>query len=93
MKNQKAYIIAVTTSSSFYIPDAEHIERNDSLMLVSDDEEASKVALKDGVKLITKMEGVPDNTYIDTPKNRKIISKVLKEYPEYANVEGAYHSK
>lgn len=65
MRN-KSYIIAVADGSEFYIPEAEHIERNDELMLVEDDIEAALDAERDGIKLIYGMDGVPDGVYLDT---------------------------
>lgn len=83
IQNKKSYVIAIADGSEFYIPDALHIERNDELFLVEDDEKASVEAEKDGVKLIYGMEGVPDRVYIDTKENRKVISEMLIKYPEY----------
>lgn len=80
---KKSYLICVCSGSSFYIPNAEHIERNDELMLVEDDAQAAIEAEKEGVKLIYNMEGVPNQVYIDTPSNRKIIEEMLEKYPEY----------
>ncbi len=79
----KSYVIAISTDSRFYIPNAYHIERNDELMLVKTDEEACRKAEKDGLKLIYGLEGVPDGVYIDTEENRKIIKNMLEIYPEY----------
>jgi len=80
---KKSYLICHTEDSSFYIPQASHIERNDELMLVYTDEEASIDAKKEGVLLIEEMDGVPDNVYIDSLKNREIIKQMLIKYPEY----------
>lgn len=80
----KYFVIAVSDDSEFYIPEAEHIERNDEYMLVNDDIEASAIAEhRFGVKLIYGMRFVPDGVYVDTPENRKIIKKALELYPEY----------
>ena len=79
----KSYIIAYCDGSEFYIPNALHVERDDSLFLVESDEEASKDAEKDGIKLIYDMDGTPDGVYIDTEENRKIIIEMLAKYPEY----------
>ncbi|MBU3186616.1 hypothetical protein [Clostridium estertheticum] len=84
--NNKSYVIAIADNSTFYIQDALHVERNDELFLVEDDEQASIEAEKDGVKLIYNMDGVPDQVYIDTQENRILISKMLIKYPEYYNV-------
>ena len=82
----KAYLIIYSQDSSFYIPNAIHIERNDELMLVDTDEEAALVAEKDGVQLIYGMEHVPDGVYLDTPENRAVIVKELELHPEYKDV-------
>lgn len=83
MTNNKGYLISVADNSSFYIPDALHIERDDSLMLVKDDDAASRLAEQNGIKLIYGMEGVPDRVYLDTEENRDVIIKMLVKYPEY----------
>lgn len=83
MKTNKSYVIAIADGSEFYIPDALHIERNDELFLVEDDEKASIEAEKDGIKLIYNMDGVPNQVYIDTEENRKVIIEMLEKYPEY----------
>lgn len=79
----KGYGIFIAEGSSFYIPQAEHIEKIDEDNLFSDDEEACKQAEKDGVKLIYNMEGIPDGVYIDTIQNRDILIKALEQHPEY----------
>lgn len=79
----KSYLVCIADNSDFYIPNAEHIERNDELFLVEDDEQASIEAEKDGIKLIYGMNDVPDGVYIDTNKNRAVIHEMLKKYPEY----------
>lgn len=79
----KGYVIAVCDDSEFYIPNAEHIERDDSLWLFNSDEEAAIAAEKDGVRLIRGMPDVPDGVYIDSEENRKHIEAMLKQYPEY----------
>lgn len=81
--DNKSYIIAIDDDSDFYIPNAEHIERNDDLMLVEDDAEAAIEAEKDGIKLIYNMVGVPNGVYLDTEENREIIVEMLEKYPEY----------
>jgi hypothetical protein len=84
--SKKSYLIVIADGSEFYIPEALHIERNDELWLVEDDEKAAIEAEKDGVKLVYNMDGVPDQTYIDTEENRKVISEMLLKYPEYFDV-------
>jgi len=84
--DKKSYLLCNADDSEFYIPDALHIERNDELMLVDSDEQASIEAERDGVSLIYGMDGVPDRVYVDTDDNRNIITNALAEYPEYYNV-------
>lgn len=78
---EKSYVISVCTDSDFYIPNAEHIERNDHLSPwgVPDDITAAQAAIKDGICLICDMDGVPENVYLDTPQNRNIIAKELNQ--------------
>lgn len=78
-----SWLFAYANESEFYIPNALHIERNDDLMLVEGDEQASKEAEKAGISLIYGLEGVPDGVYVDTEENRAIITKMLIIYPEY----------
>jgi hypothetical protein len=80
---KKSYLLTYADGSEFYIPDALHIERNDALMLVEYDADASVEAEKEGINLIYGMDGVPDRVYIDTEDNRKIIIETLEKYPEY----------
>ena len=81
----KSYCLCYADGSEFYIPNALHIERNDELMLVEDDVEASIEAEKAGIPLIYNMDGVPDQVYIDTDDNRNILTEMLEQYPEYYN--------
>lgn len=82
--NEKnSWLLAYADGSEFYIPDVLHVERNDELMLVEGDEQASKEAEKAGIPLIYDLEGVPNGVYVDTEENRNIIAKMLKRYPEY----------
>lgn len=80
-ENEKGYVIATCDDSDFYIADALHIERNDSLnpWLCDDDEEAAKAAEQDGVKLVYGMDGVEDGIYLDTPDNRRVLENALRE--------------
>lgn len=84
--NNNSWLLAYADGSEFYVPNALHVERNDELMLVEDDEQASKEAEKAGVPLIYNMESVPNDIYVDTKENREIIRKMLTLYPEYKNV-------
>lgn len=81
MEKEKSYVIAVCTDSDFYIPNAEHIERNDDLVpwAVPDDIVAAQTAIQDGVCLIRGMDGVPDDVYLDTDENRAIIKNALAQ--------------
>ena len=78
---EKGYVIAVTDDSDYYLPNAEHIERNDSSTpwLYQDDGEAAKGAERDGIKLIYGMNGIDDGVHIDTLENRKIIQSALQK--------------
>jgi len=75
----KGYVFATADGSDFYIPDALHVERDDSMMMFRHDEDAADAAKRDGVPLITGMDGVPDDVYIDVPENRGIIEFHLVE--------------
>lgn len=88
-KPQKGYVFALAENSSFYIPNALHVERDDELFLFADDEEAAQAAERDGVQLIYGMEDVPDGVYLDTPENRTAILDSLEKHPEYRNVAAA----
>jgi hypothetical protein len=88
MDGNRGYLIAICDDSDFYIPDAEHIERNDRLHLFETDDAASRAAEQDGIKLIHGMPGVPDCVYIDSEKNRAVITSMLEKYPEYKQWEG-----
>ena len=74
--SKKGYVIARANGSSFYVDDAEHIERDDSCIpwMFEDDEEAARAAEADGIKLIYGMLGVPDGVYVDTPETRAILA-------------------
>ena len=81
------YVFALADDSDFYIPGALHVERDDSLSLFPDDEEAAKAAEQDGFPLIHGMEDVPDGIYLDTEENREAILRGLRQYPEYRQAE------
>lgn len=91
-EGKQGYVLAVAEASRFYIPGALHVERDDSLMVCQDDEEAAKIAEQDGVKLIYGMEYVPDGVYVDTPENRAAITEGLETYPEYKEVSACSHT-
>lgn len=78
-ENEKGYVIAICDDSSFYIANALHIERNDSLWLYDNDQQAAKAAELDGIKLVYGMNGVEDGVYLDTPDNRHILERAVRE--------------
>lgn len=83
---ERGYVFAIADNSDFYIPEAVHVERDDTLWLYEDDEAASKAAERDGVKLIRGMDHVPDGVYLDTPENRAVIAAQLEKHTEYKDV-------
>ena len=93
MSGEKGYVLALADNSEFYIPNALHVERNDELFLYEDDEEATRAAERDGVRLIYGMDDVPDGVYVDTPENRAAIQEGLEKYPEYRTVAAAENSQ
>ena len=81
----KPYVIGEAIGSDYYLPHADHVERNDMLYIdgewvcgIEDDEQAAKAAEADGVKLIYGMPGVSDGVYVDTPENRAVLLKEVK---------------
>lgn len=80
---KNSWLLMYADDSEFYIPNALHIERNDELMLVKDDDQASKEAEKAGIPLIYDIKDVSKGIYVDTEENRDIIIKMLNIYPEY----------
>ena len=86
---RKGYVFTLSEDSSFYIPNALHVERDDELFLFPDDETAAKAAERDGVQLIYGMEDVPDGVYLDTPENRTTILDSLEQHPEYRSAAAA----
>jgi len=85
----KGYVFALTDDSEFYIPNALHVERDDSMMTFKWDEDAADAAERDGIPLIIGMDGVPDDVYIDTPENREIITLHLTAEARQRLVERA----
>ena len=73
------YIITYSEESEKYFAEALYVKRCPSwgLDLYENDTAAISAAMKDGVKFIYGMNGVPDNIYIDTQENRQIIIKAL----------------
>ena len=77
----KGWLIGTTDDSDgFYIPNAAHIQRDDSLFIYPDDDAAARAAEKDGVRLIYGMPFVPDGVYLDTPENRDIIAAHFEQH-------------
>jgi hypothetical protein len=86
MNGGNGHVIAVCQDDDDpYIPDAYHIERDDSAhpRIYETDKEAARGAERDaerdGIRLIHAMEGVKDGVYfLDTPENREIIAAFLE---------------
>lgn len=84
----KKYVVC-TGSANDLVPNALHIERNDALCEALgiideyDDFAAALDAQRDGIKLITGIPGIYNNFYLDTPKNREIIERFLKDRAIY----------
>lgn len=88
MASKKGYIIACAVGSSFYVDDAEHIERDDSCIpwMFENDLEAARAAEADGIKLIYGMQGVPDGVYVDTPETRAILANHVQSSNEQTSL-------
>ena len=84
----KKYVIC-TGSASDLVPGALHIERNDALCeelgIIDeyDDFDAALDAKNDGIKLISGIAGIYNNFYVDTPENREIINRFLRNRKIY----------
>jgi hypothetical protein len=74
----RGYVAAVSDGDG-YIPDAVHIERDDSLNIYPNDHAAARAAEADGVKLIYGLPYIPDKMYLDTPENRAIAERASEE--------------
>lgn len=81
-----SWLLAYSDDSDFYIPNALHVERNDRKMLVNDDNQACIEAKKAGIPLISGIGFIPNDVYVDTEENRKILSEMLKLYPDYKKI-------
>jgi hypothetical protein len=75
---RKGYLIAVSDGDG-YIPDAAHIERDDSLNIYPNDCAAAEAAEADGVKLIYGLPHIPNGLYLDTPENRALAERVSEQ--------------
>ena len=75
----KGYEITCDTNEQFHIPHALYVCVFRDLVGTefADESYATKLAERDGVKLIFGMPQVPDGLYLDTEQNREIIQKYL----------------
>ena len=64
-------------NNSGIIPNALHIQRDDSMLVFGSDKEAAEAAKKAGVPFVNVIEGFPGDVYVDTPENRGIIGEWL----------------
>lgn len=74
----RGYGIFISDGSSFYMPEAKHIEKIDEENKFDDDCTAAIQAEKDGIKLVNNMSFLQNKVYIDTPENRAIIEETLE---------------
>lgn len=70
----RGYLIVVTDDSDYFVPNALHVQRDDSMSVCPDDWSAAEAAEADGIKLIYGMPDIADGIYIDTPENRAVIT-------------------
>ena len=79
-KHRKGYVIA-----AFDFTDMLEVERDDSMNVFEDDEQAVEAAVTDGIKIIP-VDELPDNFdrryygWIDTPENRRAIQRYCDAY-------------
>ena len=79
-KHRKGYVIA-----AFDFTDMLEVERDDSMDVFEDDEQAVEAAVADGVKIIP-VDELPENFdrryygWIDTPENRRAIQSYCDQY-------------
>ena len=77
---RKGYVIA-----AFDFTDMLEVERDDSMDVFEDAEQAVEAAVADGVKIIP-VDELPENFdrryygWIDTPENRRAIQRYCDEY-------------
>ena len=84
-ETKTGWLVCITDTSEGLIPNALHIERDDSMMVYADDYEAAKAYEQQGGKIIHDMgERVEDWTYVDTPENRALISAFLQQNPAWS---------
>ena len=79
-EHRKGYVIA-----AFNITDMLEVERDDSMNVYEDDEQAVEAAVADGIRIILVNE-LPENFdrhyygWIDTPENRRAIQRYCDQY-------------
>ena len=77
---RKGYVIA-----AFNITDMLEVERDDSMNIFEDDEQAVEAAVADGIRIIP-VDELPENFdrryygWIDTPENRRAIQRYCDQY-------------
>lgn len=71
------FVSGVSTDSG-YIRGAIHVERDDEVMMFSNDYTAAVEATKYGITFINDIQGLPVNTFIDFPENRKIVEDAMQ---------------
>ena len=79
-KQRKGYVIA-----AFDFTDMLEVERDDSMNVYEDDEQAVEAAVADGIRIIP-VDELPENSdrryygWIDTPENRRAIQRYCDEH-------------
>lgn len=79
-EHRKGYVIA-----AFDFTDMLEVERDDSMDVFEDDEQAVEAAVTDGIKIIP-VDELPDNFdrryygWIDTPENRRAIQQYCDKH-------------
>ena len=79
-KHRKGYVIA-----AFDFTDMLEVERDDSMDVFEDDEQAVEAAVVDGIKIIP-VDELPENFdrryygWIDTPENRRAIQQYCDKH-------------
>ena len=79
-EHRKGYVIA-----AFNLTDMLEVERDDSMNVFEDDEQAVEATVADGIKIIP-VDELPENFdrryygWIDTPENRRAIQRYCDQY-------------
>ena len=79
-KHRKGYVIA-----AFDFTDMLEVERDDSMNVFEDDEQAVEAAVADGIRIIA-VDELPENFdrryygWIDTPENRRAIQQYCDKH-------------